>query len=58
MLPITCEICEQPFNASRDSVSCPDHHELSFHLRCYLQRESSSGFGCPKCEAEEKESEE
>lgn len=50
-----CEICEQ---SAPSAVSCPDHAELAFHVSCFVLREELTGFGCPSCEAEERQGEE
>lgn len=54
MLPRSCDICG---DSLAQGVTCPDHLEMSFHERCFRARESVTGFGCPKCEAEENERE-
>jgi len=53
-----CEICEKVFTRDAVRIRCSDHLAMTFHLSCYNAREFLTGFGCPKCEAEEKESEE
>jgi len=53
----TCDICEHESRRDDNFVGCPDHLEMVFHARCFQARESLTGFGCPKCEAEEIESE-
>lgn len=57
-MPYVCDICELNMSGP-GAVSCPDHPALHFHLKCFLERESLTGFGCEACEREtRKESEE
>ena len=56
MIPQTCDICDQQLTGS--TCGCTDHTETIFHVRCFIEREKITGFGCPICDRESKEEEE